>query len=174
MTLPLNEMSAKILRRTLWSLPPVLFCNYFLRKALYGSGNVPEMAAWLLFAAAMLILVAIQLAFPIAGMIGDWVSRFSMPGGIEIPPVSYILADRYERERRWEQSMAEFQKIIDYHPEELSAHLGRVRVASRGFDDGKLARKLLRRSLRKLRDAESQRALRMKWERLMKEKVKRS
>jgi predicted GNAT family N-acyltransferase len=70
--------------------------------------------------------------------------------------------------------MAEFQKIIDYHPEELSAHLGRVRVASRGFDDGKLARKLLRRSLRKLRDAESQRALRMEWERLMKEKVKSS
>ena len=162
-------MTAIILRRTLWALPPVLFCAYFLRRALYGSGYVPEIAVWLLLAAAMLIVVAIQMAFPIAGMIGDWCSRIYMPAGIEIPPASYVLADRYEREHRWEQSMVEFQKIIEYHPDELPAHLGRLRVAIHGFGDGDLAKKLLRASLRKLRDPESQGALRMEWEKLMAE-----
>lgn len=167
-------MIAIILKRTLWALPPVLICIYCVRKAIYASGSSLEFVAWFLFAVAMLILVAIQVAFPIAGMIGDWVARFYMPGGVEIPPVSYILADQYELERRWEQSIAEFQKIIDYHPEELPAHLGRVRVAIRGFDDGELARIFLRASLRTLRDPESQEVLRMEWEKLMKEKVEGS
>lgn len=167
----MSEKAVIILRRTLWALPPTLLCGYCVRKAVHGSGSVPEIAVWLLFAAAMLIVVAIQMAFPIAGMIGDYFSRIYMPADTETPPVSYVLADRYEREHRWEQSMAEFQKIIEYHPDEVPAHLGRLRVAIHGFDDEDLARKLLRASLRKVRNPESQGALRNEWERLMAEKL---
>lgn len=162
----MKEKLIACLRRALWALPTVLFGGYSLHRAFSGSNYVPEVAAWLLFAAAMLIVLAIQVAFPIAGVIGDWFSRIYMPAATETPPASYILADLYERERRWEQSMAEFEKIIHYHPEEIPAHLGRLRVAINGFGDHVSAEKFLHASLRKFHDAESQDAIRQAWEEL--------
>jgi lipopolysaccharide biosynthesis regulator YciM len=80
--------------------------------------------------------------------------------------VSYILADLYEREHRWEKSLVEFQKIIHYHPEELPAHLGRLRVAVNGFGDQETAQKFLQASLREFHDIRSQDAIRSTWETL--------
>jgi hypothetical protein len=164
--LRMNKILSIIFRRIPWLLIPILYGGYCLFRVFSGSGSIAEMAVWLLLAAAMLILIAIQVAFPVAGIIGDWCSRIYMPVTHEIPPVSYILADIYEREHRWEKSLAEFQKVIHYHPKELPAHLGRLRVTINGFGDQETAQKFLRASMREFHDIESQEAIRSTWESL--------
>jgi tetratricopeptide (TPR) repeat protein len=160
----MNGILQKIYRCILWTLIPILGIGYCLNRAFGGPGQIPEVVVWLLFAAAMLIVLAIQVAFPVAGVIGDWFSRIYMPASSEIPPASYILADLYERQHHWEKALAEFQKIIHYHPEELPAHLGRLRVVINGFGDQESAEKFLHASLRAFQDIGSQDAIRRTWE----------
>jgi hypothetical protein len=145
----------------------ILFGGYCLWRVFFGEGVfIAEAAIWLLLAAAMLIIVAITVAFPIAEAIGTWVSRFYMPAASGIPPVSYILAGRYEFERQWEKSLNEYQKIIRYHPKELPAHLGRMRVILRGFEDAKLAESYFRKSQKQFQEQESCDTLSKEWDKL--------
>jgi hypothetical protein len=145
----------------------ILFGGYCLWRVFFGEGVfIAEAAIWLLLAAAMLIIVAITVAFPIAEAIGTWVSRFYMPAASGIPPVSYILAGRYEFERQWEKSLNEYQKIIRYHPKELPAHLGRMRVILRGFEDAKLAESYFRESQKQFQEQESCDTLSKEWDKL--------
>ena len=156
--------------RGLTAALPILLGGYCLRRVFSGEGNP---ALWLLWAAAMLIIVATIVAFPIAEVIGIWVSRFYMPAASGIPPVSYILAERYELERRWEKSLYEYQRIIHYHPKELPAHLGRMRVILRGFEDAKLAERYFRKSKKQFQEQESCDALSKVWDKLCTEQSAR-
>jgi tetratricopeptide (TPR) repeat protein len=163
-------MNRLYLRRGLRGLSAalaILFGGYCLWRVFFGEGVfIAEAAIWLLLAAAMLIIVAITVAFPIAEVIGIWVSRFYMPAASGIPPVSYILAVRYELERQWEKSLNEYEKIIHYHPNELPAHLGRMRVTLRGFDDAKLAESYYRKSQKQFKEQESCDTLSKEWEKM--------
>lgn len=157
--------------RGLYAVLAILFGGYCLWRVFFGEVVImAEIALWLLFASAMLIIVAIIAAFPIAEVIGIWVSRFYMPAATGIPPLSYVLAERYELERQWEKSLNEYQKIIHYHPKELPAHLGRMRVILRGFDDSKQAESCFRKSQQQFKDQESRDALHQEWERLRAER----
>lgn len=159
------------LKRIFLLLLAILFGGYCLKRVFFGgSSSMAESAIWLLLAAAMLIVVAIHAAFPISEFIGTWVSRFYMPAATGIPPVSYLLAERYELEQKWEKSLAEYQKIIDYHPKELTAHMGRMRVISRGFNDAKIAESLFRKSWRQFHEQEQRDALQKEWEQLCAER----
>jgi hypothetical protein len=149
----------------------ILVGGYCLwRVFIRGESSAIGAFPWLLLAAAMLIIVAVLVAFPIAEVIGTWVSRFYMPAATGIPPVSYLLAERYELEQKWEKSLAEYQKIIDYHPKELTAHMGRMRVISRGFNDAKIAESLFRKSWRQFHEQEQRDALQKEWEQLCAER----
>lgn len=149
----------------------ILVGGYCLwRVFIRGESSAIGAFPWLLLAAAMLIIVAVLVAFPIAEVIGTWVSRFYMPAATGIPPVSYLLAERYELEQKWEKSLAEYQKIIDYHPKELTAHMGRMRVISRGFNDAKIAESLFRKSWRQFHEQEQRDILQKEWEQLCAER----
>ncbi len=161
------------LKRGFLPLLAILFGGYFLRRALGPCSSPAEPGVWLLLAAAMLIVVAIHAAFPISEFIGTWVSRFYMPAATEIPPVSYVLAEQYELEHKWEKSLNEYQKIIHYHPKELPAHLGRMRVILRGFNDAKAAESFFRKSRRRFQEQESLDTLHQEWERLCAERQTR-
>ena len=170
-------MNRLYLRRGLRGLSAVLailFCGYCLRRVFFGGVvYIAEAAIWLLLAAAMLIIVAIIVAFPISEFIGTWVSRFYMPAAKGIPPLSYILAERYELERQWEKSLNEYQKIIHYHPKELPAHLGRMRVILRGFNDAKVAENYFRESQKQIEEQELRDTLSKEWEELCAERQAR-
>jgi hypothetical protein len=162
------------LKRGFLPLLAILFCGYCLRRVFFGgSSSTAESAIWLLLAAAMLIVVAIHAAFPISEFIGTWVSRFYMPAATGIPPVSYLLAERYELEHQWEKSLAEYQKIIRYHPKELPAHLGRMRVISRGFNDAKVAESVFRKSRRQFHEQAQRDTLHKEWAQLSAEQQTR-
>lgn len=157
----------RYLKRGFVPLLAISFGGYCLWRVFFrGESSTLEAFPWLLFSTAMLVVVAIKFAFPISEVIGTWVSRFYMPAASGIPPVSYILAERYELELQWEKSLNEYQKIIHYHPKELPAHLGRMRVILRGFDDSKQAESCFRKSQQQFQDQESRDALHQEWERL--------
>lgn len=160
-------MIKRYLKRGFVPLLAISFGGYCVwRVFVRGESSALEAFPWLLFSTAMLVLVAIFVAFPIAENLGIWISRFYMPAADGIPPVSYVLAERYERELQWEKSLREYQKIIHYHPKELPAHLGRMRVIMRGFDDAKYAESCFRKSLQKFQEQESRDRLHQEWERL--------
>jgi tetratricopeptide (TPR) repeat protein len=160
--------------RIMTAVLAILVGGYCLwRVFIRGESSAIGAFPWLLLAAAMLIIVAVLVAFPIAEVIGTWVSRFYMPAASGIPPVSYILAERYELERQWEKSLNEYQKIIDYHPKELPAHLGRMRVILRGFEDVKLAESYFRKSQKQFQEQESCDTLSKEWEKLCAEQQAR-
>lgn len=155
------------LKRGFLPVLAISFGGYCLwRVFIRGVSSDLEAFPWLSFAAAMLVLLAIQVAFPISEMIGTWVSRFFMPAATGIPPVSYVLAERYELERQWEKSLNEYQKIIHYHPKELPAHLGRMRVISRGFNDMKAAESCFRKSQQQFQEQEQRDTLHKEWDQL--------
>lgn len=164
----------RYLKRGFVPLLAISFGGYCLwRVFVRGESSTLEAFPWLLFSTAMLVVVAIKFAFPISEVIGTWLSRFYMPAASGIPPVSYILAERYELERQWEKSLYEYQKIIDYHPKELPAHLGRMRVILRGFEDAKLAENYFRKSQKQFQEQESCDTLSKEWDKLCTERQAR-
>jgi tetratricopeptide (TPR) repeat protein len=170
----INRQYIRLGQRVLTAGLAMLFGGYCLWRVFFGEVVImAEIALWLLFASAMLIIVAIIAAFPIAEVIGIWVSRFYMPAATGIPPLSYVLAERYELERQWEKSLSEYEKIIQYYPKELPAHLGRMRVILCGCNDTKLAENYFRKSLKQFKEQEYRDTLSKEWERLFTERQTR-
>lgn len=157
------------LKRLCAALPLAGFCGYSVVRAFQGGDHALGSMAWLLYAAGMLILIAAIFAFPIAGIIGEHFGRLYLPGGSEVPPPHYPMAGIYEREAKWNLALAEYDKIIFYHPDELAAHAARVRLALHAYHDEPLARRFLSNSLRCLRNRGARRELQQFWESLARE-----
>jgi hypothetical protein len=161
----MKESIISSLKRIGYALPFAIFCGYSVHKALDAGGSLGSLA-WFLYAAAALITVAAIFAFPIADFIGERLGRFYLPGGSDVPPPHYLLAERYEQETKWDLALAEFEKIIHYHPTELLAHVGRIRLALIGYEDDAMARRIFKRSLRTLRNPDAIALLQESWENL--------
>ena len=101
---------------------------------------------------------------PNADFIGERMGRFYLPGGSDVPPPHNLLAGRYEQEAKWDLALAEFDEIIHYHPDELPAHVGRIRVVPQDDGDRASARRCFKRSIRTLNDPASRRLLRESWD----------
>ncbi len=65
------------------------------------------------------------------------------------PPVDYTLARFYHRQRRYEEACEEYFKIIEYHPQEVSAYLEGIEAAT-SANQRATAHKFYRLGLRKL------------------------
>ena len=67
------------------------------------------------------------------------------------PVVNYKLPEYYVEENRFEEAMAEYQKIIQNHPLEAKAYIGAFELAVTELHDDELAKKIYLKARRKLR-----------------------
>lgn len=71
---------------------------------------------------AFVLLIAPETAFRLA----EWIAKpfaalFYPTDEFKKPPLNYLLARRYSQERRLEDAVAEYEKILHYYPEERDA-----------------------------------------------------
>ena len=93
---------------------------------------------------SMLLLVtfALLMAPDTAFKVAEWCAKpfadiFYPSEEFEKPPLSYKLARRYSQERRVEDAVREYEKILFYYPEEKTAYLELIDLAKR-FDQEEL------------------------------------
>jgi len=116
----------------------------------------PVIGSMLLHVTAVL-LVAPDTAFKIA----EWIAKpfadlFYPSDEFEKPPLSYLLARRYSQERRVEEAVQEYEKILFYYPEERDAYLELIELAKRVGDEE--LREKYEGLLRKREEAQSSRS----------------
>ena len=95
----------------------------------------PVIGSMVLFLTAVL-LVAPDTAFKIA----EWIAKpfaalFYPSEEFEKPPLSYKLARRYSQERRVDEAVQEYEKILFFYPEERAAYLEVIELAKRVGDE---------------------------------------
>jgi tetratricopeptide (TPR) repeat protein len=111
-------------------------CLFGLASAVAGSVLVaPELAAW--------AVIPISSAFD---------AIFLGRRDFDPPPAAYTLARFYREQERYEEALEEYRKIIRYHPEEIAAYLEAIEIAQANALP-KVARRLYRTGLRKIRVA---------------------
>lgn len=96
---------------------------------------LPVIMSMALFVTFML-LIAPDTAFKLAELCARPFAELFYPSDeFEKPPLSYVLARRYSQERRLEQAVQEYEKILHYYPEERDACLELIELAQRVGDD---------------------------------------
>jgi|GEM_PF-2136844 len=134
-----------------------------LSRAGTGSGGHLGVFAWMLFAFAAFIPMAILVARPIAEFLASPVDQLYMPKGEVIPPPPWYLIEKYEKEVRFAEALEEYAKVLHYHPQEYPAHEGRIQLAIHNLRDVDLARKFYLESLRTLQHPQARSDLQNLW-----------
>jgi len=80
------------------------------------------------------------------------INSLIFPGGTIVPPADYKLARLYRKQWRYKESVDEYFKILEYHPDELSAYLEGIATAAEARAP-KTRERFYRLGLRKLRAA---------------------
>lgn len=98
------------------------------------------------------LILAPELTEWLASPVHRAINSLIFPGGSMTPPADYTLAHLYRKQWRYRESVEEYFKILEYHPEELTAYLEGMATAAeaRGF---KTRERFYRLGLRKLRTA---------------------
>lgn len=78
------------------------------------------------------LLIAPETAFKLA----EWIAKpfaasFYPTEEFNKPPLSYLLARRYSQERRLEDAVSEYEKILHYYPEERDAYVELLELTER-------------------------------------------
>jgi len=110
-------------------------------------------AAQVIFAMLALIssvfLIIPETVKPFAALAGECFGSIFFPNTrFQKPPLSYLLANLYYKEMRYEDALEEYQKIIRYYPNERTAYLELISICQL-IGETKLARKYLHRFKRR-------------------------
>lgn len=131
-----------------------------------GGAGYPAAFGGALFGFAVLIAGALVLAPSLAVWAASPFTRFVdsiyLPGGraAEKPEPNYRLADHYYQLGQDRLAIAEYEKIVRYHPAETPAYVALIDLwANRRGEPGR-ATKLYRRGLRRARSREARDQLR--------------
>ena len=98
-------------------------------------------AAFSVIASVMLFVIfGLLMAPDTAIKLAEWCAKpfaalFYPPEEFEKPPLSYVLARRYSKERRVDAAVQEYEKILFYYPEERDAYLELIELAQRVGDE---------------------------------------
>ncbi len=109
------------------------------------------------------LLLAPELASWAAAPIHRAINSLIFPGGSVIPPADYTLARLYRKQWRYRESVEEYFKILEYHPQELAAYLEGIATATEAKAP-KTRERFLRLGLRKLKDDDACATLRRAFE----------
>ncbi len=120
-----------------------------------GIGGFP----WIAFAVAQVALSGMVAGWPFASFFAIPFERIYFPHSEVRPAPAYSLAEWYLDQHRFEEALAEYEKILRHHPQELAARCIHVELLVARFDDPEGARKSFRRGMRRLRSEEDRVAL---------------
>jgi len=98
-------------------------------------------AAFPVIGSLLLLLMAVLLIAPdTAVKVAEWCAKpfadlFYPSDEFEKPPLSYNLARRYKQERRVDEAVQEYEKILYYYPKERDACVELIELARLAGDD---------------------------------------
>lgn len=98
-------------------------------------------AAFLVIGSVLLLVTTVLLLAPdTAFKLAEWIAKpfaelFFPSDEFEKPPLSYVLARKYSRERKVDAAVQEYEKILFYYPEERDAYLEVIELAERVKDE---------------------------------------
>jgi tetratricopeptide (TPR) repeat protein len=112
-------------------------------------------AAQVIFAMLALIssvfLIIPETVKPFAALAGECFGSIFFPNTrFQKPPLSYLLANLYFKEMRYEEAVEEYRKIIRYYPDESTAYLELISIYQL-TGETKLAKKYLNRFKRRFK-----------------------
>jgi len=90
----------------------------------------------ILAAHAVLVVAAILLAKPLAGVIGDWLSGLFMPGErFDRPPPMYSIPEGRMAAEDYPGALEAYAALAAEHPEEIAPHLRMMEIWLRVYRD---------------------------------------
>lgn len=132
-------------------------------SGLGGNGGILGAFGATLLTLGLFITACIIIAPPIAAFLAEPFARLYMPKGEVVPPPLYYLVEKYEVEGRLGEALTEYQKILQYHPQDYPAHEGRMKLAVHGLRDVDLARQYYRESRTRLENPQARADLEAAW-----------
>lgn len=119
---------------------------------------------FIMIGAGLVMPVALRLlAAPFHAMVD---SIYAPRHPTDKPPMDLELPAFYEREKRFQEALDEYRKIIRYHPEKTPGWLGALRLLLAEFDDPDGAEALYRKANRRFRgDSEALALIEETWAR---------
>jgi hypothetical protein len=100
------------------------------------------------------LILAPELTEWLATPVHRGINSLIFPGGSIVPPPDYTLARLYRKQWRYRESVEEYFKILEYHPEELTAYLEGIATATEAHGV-RTRERFYRLGLRKLRSTEA-------------------
>jgi len=89
----------------------------------------------------VLVVAAILLAKPVAGLIGDWLSGLFMPGErFDKPPPMYSIPEGRMAAEDYPGALEAYAELAAAHPEEIAPHLRMMEIWLRIYRDPDAAR----------------------------------
>jgi tetratricopeptide (TPR) repeat protein len=111
-------------------------CVAFSVWLMLGAMNIQSIGAMghVLFSLCSLVTAVLLIAPDTIFRIAEWCSRpfveiFFPSEKFSKPPLSYLLARRYMKEKRFEQAIDQYRSIIHYYPKEKDAYLELLEAA---------------------------------------------
>lgn len=122
--------------RTRWILAAVcLMASIWLMRAAFkmaGMGAAGPVILSMVSFVTVVLLIAPETAYWLAEQIAKPFANLFYPSdSFKKPPLSYTLARRYRKELRFEDAVAQYQNIIEFHPQERQAYLELIEAAGR-------------------------------------------
>lgn len=126
--------------KTRWILAGLcLLASIWLMKAAFkmaGMGAAGPVILSMVSFVTVVLLIAPETAWWLAEQIAKPFANLFYPSdSFKKPPVSYALARRYRQELRFEEALAQYENIIEFHPRERDAYLELLAVARELGDD---------------------------------------
>ena len=120
-----------------------------------GIGAFP----WVAFTVALFAVMGMVAGWPFAAFFAIPFERIYFPHTEERPKPAYPLAEWYLDQHRFEEALAEYEKILQPQPRELVARCIQIELLVARFDDPQAARKSVRRGRKLLRREADREAL---------------
>jgi hypothetical protein len=114
--------------------------------------GVPGGMLSILAAHAVLIVAAIFLAKPLAGLLGDWFGTLFMPGErFNKPPPMYSIPEGRLAKEDYTGALEAFAELAAAHPEEIAPHLRMMEIWLRVYKDADSARTIRDNALQSIK-----------------------
>lgn len=108
----------------------LIYLGYFLmtRQDPTSSEN-PIKSLTLIFIGLIIMLIAsIPLTITLSRLFVESLMKIFLPAHHYSPPPLYSLPEKYLKEKRTEEAIQEYRKILHYHPTELPAYLALIKI----------------------------------------------
>lgn len=147
---------------SLWQrIKPFLIASFCFALGIgFFSVDVPEEEKMksLGFAATGLVCFVIGFAFiisPLIRLVSAGFESLFWPSDSYIPPPNFKLAEWYQKEGRYGESIAEYEKMLKHHSHNSDVYLGLIRVQLLSMGDSNSALKTYNTALKKIKDPQA-------------------